>query len=158
MPSSPSSSSAVPDAAALSGSMPAIVSAPLARAAACSVVVGVDLVTLLVFFPALRADCVDWDDPTNFLNNTYYRGLEWPQLRWMMTTNLMGHWIPVTWLTLGIDYVLWGMNPFGYHLTSLLWHAANAVLFYLVARRLLALAMPAAPAAMRGLGSMAAAL
>jgi protein O-mannosyl-transferase len=158
MASSPSSSNAAPTAAALSGSMPAVVSAPLARAAACSVAVAVALVTVFVFFPVLLADWVDWDDPTNFLNNTYYRGLEWPQLRWMMTTNLMGHWIPVTWLTLGIDYVLWGMNPFGYHLTSLLWHAANAVLFSLVARRLFGLATPSASVAMRGLGAMAAAL
>jgi tetratricopeptide (TPR) repeat protein len=43
-------------------------------------------------------------------------------------------------MTLGLDYVLWGMNPTGYHLTNLLLHAANAVLIYFVARRLLLLA------------------
>ena len=79
----------------------------------------------------------DWDDPINFLENPYYRGLGWPQLRWMLTANVMGHWIPVTWLTLGADFAVWGMNPFGYHLTNLLLHAASAALFYLVSRRLL---------------------
>jgi tetratricopeptide (TPR) repeat protein len=54
----------------------------------------------------------------------------------------MGHWIPVTWLTLGLDYVLWGMDPRGYHLTALLFHTATAVLFYALARRLLERAMP----------------
>ena len=70
----------------------------------------------------------------------------------------MGHWIPVTWLTLGLDYVVWGINPFGYHLTNLLWHAASAALFYLVARRLLGLGMPSASPLVRGLGATGAAL
>ena len=55
----------------------------------------------------------------------------------MATTFHMGHWIPVTWLTLGLDYVLWGMDARGYHLTSLVFHAATAVAFYALACRLL---------------------
>ena len=101
------------------------------------------LVTAVVFAPVLRAGFVSWDDPINFLENPYYRGLGWRQLRWMLTTNLMGHWIPLTWLTLGADFTVWGMNPFGYHLTNLLLHTASVVLFYFVSRRLLGLAMPA---------------
>src|SRR5260370_1998240 len=76
----------------------------------------------------------------------------------MLTANVMGHWIPTTWLTLGADYALWGMKPFGYHLTSLLLHAASAAVFYLVARRLLALAVPAASALVASAGATAAAL
>jgi hypothetical protein len=37
---------------------------------------------------------------------------------------------------------LWGMDPFGHHLTSLLIHVANAVLFFFVCKRLIALALP----------------
>src|SRR5256712_8427212 len=59
----------------------------------------------------------------------------------MWTTHL-GHYIPLTWMTLGLDYLLWGMNPFGYHLTSLLLHAANAVVFFFVVHRILPLALP----------------
>jgi Flp pilus assembly protein TadD len=121
-------------------------------------VFGSALVTVVVFGPSLHHGFTDWDDPINFLDNPYYRGLGWRQLHWMLTANLMGHWIPVSWLTLGADYAIWGMNPFGYHLTNLLWHAANTVLFYLVAARLLGLAMPAASPVMRGLGGAAAAL
>lgn len=115
-------------------------------------------VTAAVLLPVLRAGWTDWDDPINFLNNPYYRGLGPAQLRWMLTTGLMGHWIPVTWLTLGADYALWGMRPFGYHLTSLLLHAASAAVFYLVARRLLRLAMPSGSSLAHGLGAAAAAL
>ena len=60
----------------------------------------------------------------------------------MWTTFHMGHYVPLSWMTLGLDYQLWGMNPTGYHLTSLLLHAANAVVVYALVRRLLALADP----------------
>jgi hypothetical protein len=45
-------------------------------------------------------------------------------------------------MTLGLDYLLWGMKPFGYHLSNLLLHAANAVIVYFIARRILQLARP----------------
>src|SRR5437867_12198407 len=45
-------------------------------------------------------------------------------------------------MTLGLDYLLWGMNPLGYHLTNLLLHAANAAVFFFVVRWLLARALP----------------
>ncbi len=114
------------------------------RTASWAVPVGIALATAVVFLPVLRAGFVEWDDPINFLENPYYRGLGWQQLRWMLTATVMGHWIPVTWLTLGADFAVWGMNPFGYHLTNLLLHTTNAVLFYFVSRHLLRLAMPAA--------------
>jgi Flp pilus assembly protein TadD len=130
----------------------------IARVAAYAVPLEIAIVTAAVFLPALRADWTDWDDPINFLGNPYYRGLGLRQLRWMLTASVMGHWIPVTWLTLGADYAVWGMRPFGYHLTSILVHAASAAVFYLVARRLLGLAMPSGSPVARGLGAAAATL
>src|SRR5213594_1958908 len=99
------------------------------------------LVTFAAFLPALQNQFVDWDDAANFLDNPHYRGLGWIHLRWMWTTHL-GHYIPLTWMTLGLDYLLWGMNPLGYHLTNLLLHAANAAVFFFVVRWLLARALP----------------
>jgi len=131
---------------------------PRPRIAARAVPLGIALLTVAVFLPVLRAGFVDWDDPINFLENPYYRGLGWRQLRWMLTASVMGHWIPVTWLTLGADFAVWGMNPFGYHLTNLLLHTASAVVFYLVSRRLLGLAMPATSPGLRVLAAAASAL
>src|SRR5437867_5956022 len=99
------------------------------------------LVTFIAFLPTLRNQFVDWDDFKNFLDNPYYRGLAWTQLTWMWTTH-MGHYIPLTWMTFGLDYLLCGMNPRGYHLTTLLLHAANAVVFFFITRRLLTRALP----------------
>src|SRR5438445_544005 len=100
------------------------------------------LCTLAAFLPTLQNQFVNWDDDKNYLDNHHNRGLTWQQLSWMWTTFHMGHYIPLTWMTLGLDYLLWGMNPLGYHLTSLLLHAANAVVFYVLARRILTLARP----------------
>ncbi len=117
----------------------------------------VALVTLVCFLPALGNGFVAWDDDTNFLDNPSYRGLGPAQLAWMLT-NLHAHYMPLTWLTLGFDYVLWGMNPAGYHLTSVLLHATNAALFVLIARRLLGAALPAAPVPLLRRGSLLTAL
>ncbi len=99
-------------------------------------------VTLLAFLPVLDAGFVNWDDDENFLRNPEYRGLGSRQLGWMLTAYRMGHYTPLTWLTLGLDHALWGMEARGYHLTSLLLHAAAALLFYFVALRLLRHALP----------------
>ncbi|OGK80186.1 MAG: hypothetical protein A2X52_04375 [Candidatus Rokubacteria bacterium GWC2_70_16] len=112
---------------------------PLARRRLLRVLpLAICLLSLLAFLPALQAGFVNWDDTANLLNNPHFRGLGWTQLTWMFTTTLMGHYIPLTWLSLGVNYALGGMEPRGYHLGNLLLHAANAGLFYLVARRLLA--------------------
>src|SRR5213594_2560684 len=114
---------------------------------------GVALVAVACFLPTLRNDFVLWDDDLNFTDNPSYRGLSWRQLRWMFTTVHGGHYQPLSWLTLGLDYALWGMNPAGYHLTSVLLHATNAVLAYALVRTVLRCA--GAPAA--GLRAAAAA-
>jgi Tfp pilus assembly protein PilF len=97
----------------------------------------VGLLTAAVFARGLGNDFVEWDDHANFVDNQDFRGLAWKNLRWMFTTALMGQWIPFTWMTLGLDYVLWGMNPLGYHLTNLLVHSLGAIAFCFVAIRLL---------------------
>ena len=98
------------------------------------------LLTTAVFLPALGGSFLNWDDNVNFLGNPFYRGLGPEQIRWAFTSILFGHYIPLTRLTWSLNYVLGGMDPRGYHLVNVLLHTANAVIFYFVARRLLAAA------------------
>jgi hypothetical protein len=98
---------------------------------------GVALITLIVFLPALTNGFVNWDDDQILVENNEYRSLGWTALRWMFTTFHMGHYEPFTWLSFALDYKIWGMDAFGYHLTNVILHAANAALFYLIAARLL---------------------
>ncbi len=87
------------------------------------------LTVLLSFLPVLSAEFV-WDDRIILIGNSNYRGLGWPHIEWMFTTYLDGNYHPLSWLTFGVDYVLWGMNPAGYHITSLLLHICNTLLVY----------------------------
>jgi hypothetical protein len=117
------------------------------------------IATLAAFLPTFQNGFVNsWDDGPNLLANRDYRGLGWTQLRWMFTTTHMGHWIPLTWMTFGLDYLVWGMNPAGYHLTSLLLHSANAVLCYALSLGLLRAAMTGVTGATLRSGAVAAAL
>ncbi len=107
--------------------------------------VGIGLLGALPFLPALDGEFLRWDDDTNFLSNPYYRGLGWTQVRWMLTSTRQAVYAPLAWMTLGLNYRLGGMDPWGYHLGNVLLHAINAGLVFLVARRLLAAAFQDAP-------------
>jgi hypothetical protein len=110
----------------------------MSRAAAMRLVpLAVFGLALVGFLPALGGEFLNWDDRENLVQNTGFRGLGWAQLRWMFTATVLGHYIPLTWMSFGVNYVLGGMNPWGYHMGNLLLHGANAALVYFVARRLL---------------------
>ena len=101
------------------------------------------VVTAACFLPAVSGSFLNWDDDVNFRHNQAYRGLGWAQVRWAFSSVLFGHYMPFTRLTFSLNYVLGGMDPRGYHLLNVLLHGANAALFYLVVRRLLASAAEA---------------
>jgi hypothetical protein len=93
--------------------------------------------TCLAFTPVLGDGFVNWDDHAMFVENPYHRG-DWPaRLRGAWTKSVLGEFMPVTWMTYAVDRSLWNLAPAGYHLTSLLLHAATALAVYVLARRLL---------------------
>jgi hypothetical protein len=103
----------------------------------------VAILIALCFLPALSGSFLNWDDNVNFLGNSAYRGLGPEQVRWAFTSVLFGHYIPLTRLTWSLNYALGGMDPWGYHLVNVLLHGVNAAIFYVVARRLLVVAVAA---------------
>ena len=98
------------------------------------------LITAVAFLPTLSNGWVTWDDDKNFLENPHFRGLGAEQLAWMWSTFHLGHYVPLSWMSLGFDYELWGMVPAGYHATSLALHALSAAILFFIARRLIAAA------------------
>jgi tetratricopeptide (TPR) repeat protein len=96
------------------------------------------VVAFLVFLPALGNGFIsNWDDDLSVLTNTHIRTLDPTSLGWMFTSFRGGHLQPLSWLTMAIDYQLWGLDPKGHHLTSLVFHAINTVIFFYVLVRLL---------------------
>ena len=118
----------------------------------------VGALAVAAFLPALHHELLGWDDTKNYLDNPHYRGLGSHQLAWMFTTFHMGHYIPVTWITFGLDYLAWGMSPAGYHLTNVLFHAATALALYFLSLRLLRVALPGATPGDLRIGATLAAL
>lgn len=50
---------------------------------------------------------------------------------------------PLTQLSFGLDFYLWGLNPIGYKLTSLVLHLSNAILLFYLVKRVLPLTQSA---------------
>ncbi len=102
----------------------------------------VALLSIAVHAPSLGGAFLDWDDEAMFVDHAGWRGLAPSNLAWMFSTIHMAHYMPVTWLTCGLDWVLWGLDPRGYHLTSVLFHAGAAAVWWAVFRRLVLAAAP----------------
>ena len=87
------------------------------------------------FWPVLGNEFVNWDDPDVLLRNAQ---LASPGVvRWAFTTDLIGHYQPLSWLTFAIDWSIGGLRPITFHLTNLLLHVANGLLVYVLALRIL---------------------
>lgn len=99
--------------------------------------VAVGLATLLVHLPALRGDFVNYDDPDYVTSNRMVQGgLTWAGVKWAFTTGQASNWHPLTWLSHLLDVTVFGLRPWGHHLTSVLLHALNAGLLFVGLRRL----------------------
>ena len=97
---------------------------------------GLLLLTLAVYYP-LRWGVFLWDDSAWLTNNPlihHWRGFE---IFWF-STKAMGEvqYYPMTLSLLSIEYHIWGLQTLPYHLVNVLFQAANAILLWLILRRL----------------------
>lgn len=88
----------------------------------------------VVFWPALNNGFINYDDPLYVTKNPHLAGgLTFPNLLWALTDARQAFfWFPVTWLSHLLDVQLFGLSPAGHHFTSVLIHALNAALLFLV--------------------------
>ncbi|MBA4366420.1 MAG: hypothetical protein C0403_02145 [Desulfobacterium sp.] len=92
-------------------------------------------VTLGVFWQVSEFSFVNFDDPLYVQDNLHVKeGLTLKNIKWAFTdaTGITNFWAPLTWLSIIIDYELYGMNAGGYHVTNLIIHIANCLLVLLV--------------------------
>ena len=84
------------------------------------------------FAPVLHNGFVGYDDPEYVTANPHVNsGLKWANARWAFTAAHANNWHPLTWLSHALDCTLFGLQPGGHHLTSLLLHIANTLLLFL---------------------------
>jgi protein O-mannosyl-transferase len=98
------------------------------------------LATFLVYLPALQNDYVYWDDNLYIFENPNIRSLDAAFFRWAFFGFHVSNWHPLTWISHAVDYALWGLNPPGHHLTSVILHAVNTALVVTLALRLFEIA------------------
>jgi len=91
--------------------------------------------TLAVFWGARHCEFVNYDDPAYIISNeALQHGLTARSAQWAFETSAASNWHPLTWLSHLADVSLYGMNPAGHHTTSILLHALNGVLLFLLLR------------------------
>jgi protein O-mannosyl-transferase len=95
------------------------------------------LLTVAIYWPVVRFDFFNYDDPAYFSEN--YRvlnGLSWHNVLWAFQTTDISSWYPFMWLSFMLDVTLFGRGAAGPHLTNLVFHVANVLLLFGLLRRL----------------------
>ena len=77
-------------------------------------------------------------------NHAVVPGLTLHGIAWAFTHTHASNWHPLTWLSHMVDCQLYGLQPAGHHLTSVVLHAVNAILLFLVLRRMTGAFWPSA--------------
>jgi tetratricopeptide (TPR) repeat protein len=93
--------------------------------------------TVALYAPALRCQFLSFDDPVYVTENRHVQaGLTFDSLLWAFRVTTVGNWHPLTMLSHMLDCQIYGLRPWGHHLTNVLFHAANSVLLFLVLMRM----------------------
>ncbi len=95
------------------------------------------LFTLVLYWPVLNCDFVNYDDDRYLTENPQVQGgLSLQSLRWAFSTGYASNWHPLTWLSHMADCQVFGLQPRGHHLTNLLFHAVNTLLLFGILQRM----------------------
>ncbi|MBN1672967.1 MAG: tetratricopeptide repeat protein [Kiritimatiellae bacterium] len=92
------------------------------------------VVTGLAYIPAMRAGYI-WDDDYYVTENETLRSADGLRRIWF-EFGAVPQYYPLVHTSYWLEYRLWGLAPAGYHVVNILLHAANAVLLWVVLRRL----------------------
>jgi tetratricopeptide (TPR) repeat protein len=95
------------------------------------------LLTFALYAPVLQHGFVTYDDTAYVTANPRVQaGLTAANIPWAFTSLVSANWHPLTLLSHMLDCQLYGLRPWGHHLTSILLHALNTVLVFLLLHRL----------------------
>lgn len=100
--------------------------------------VAVAVVAVILYLPALGNSFTNWDDPGYVTENPHLAPFGAHFLGWAFTTFRQAGWNPLTWISLGIDHAVFGLDPSGYHLTNVLLYGATTLAVVLLVGTLFA--------------------
>jgi protein O-mannosyl-transferase len=91
------------------------------------------MLTLALYNPVNRHPFVNYDDDRYVTENPHVRqGLTADTFTWALTSTEQANWHPLTWMSHALDCSLFRLNPAGHHFTSVLLHAINTMLLFLL--------------------------
>ncbi len=103
------------------------------------------LTTVAVYWQVHHNEFIRFDDHLYIVDNQHVKsGLTWQGLAWAFTSTHAYNWHPLTWISHMLDSEFHGSAPGGHHFTNVIFHAANAILLFLVIRRLTGALWPSA--------------
>jgi protein O-mannosyl-transferase len=95
------------------------------------------LAVVLVFGQTLQHKFINYDDDEYvYANPQVAPGLTTHGIARAFTQACAGNWHPLTCLSHMLDCQLYGLQPWGHHLSNVLLHAASTILLFLVLRRM----------------------
>ena len=88
-------------------------------------------ITLAVYWQVNQSDVINLDDNIYVTENSHIQSGITPEgIRWAFSTTYAEFWHPLTWLSLMLDYGLYGLNASGYHLSNLILHILSTLLLF----------------------------
>lgn len=88
------------------------------------------VIPAISFFPCLKNDFLNWDDPQYVTENKMIMQWSWRNIETIFDSIYMGHYHPLTLLSYALEYRFLKLNPFAYHLTNLILHLMNGLLVF----------------------------
>lgn len=89
------------------------------------------VVTAVSYLPVAKNDFVSYDDAKYVYDNPRIaHGVTTDNLGWAFTTTEVMYWHPLTLISHMLDVSVFGMNPHGHHVSSLVLHTLNVLLLY----------------------------
>jgi len=90
------------------------------------------VITFIAFLPSLSGQFIrSWDDNAYVTDNPLITQLNWESIKGFFTNQTNGTYVPLPLLSWAIEFQLFGLHPFAYHLDNLLIHLlCTSLVFY----------------------------
>jgi len=98
-------------------------------------IISLSVIIGMLYFRSLNFDFLQWDDDAYITLNPYIRSFNPENIQAIFSHFSRSNYAPLHILSYSLDYALWGLNSYGFHLANTLLHLLNTVLLYLLLLR-----------------------
>lgn len=88
-----------------------------------------------LYLSSIPKEFTNWDDPEYILNNPLIRTLSLKNLNTIITEPYFANYAPLTLISYALDFRLWELNRYGYHLHNVALHLGCVLALYFLLRR-----------------------